>query len=73
MLHVANQPRFADTLPARIVSRLADECVYIASESTFARVLREHGQMTRRGRARTLSSTRPPTTHVATAPRQVWC
>jgi transposase InsO family protein len=59
--------------PARIVPMLADEGVYIASESTFARVLREHGQMTRRGRARTPSSARPPTTHVATAPRQVWC
>jgi transposase InsO family protein len=70
---VANEPRFADMPPARIVPMLADEGVYIASESTFARVLREHGQMTRRGRARTPSSARPPTTHVATAPRQVWC
>ncbi len=59
--------------PARIVPMLADEGVYIASESTFARVLREHGQMTRRGRAKAPSGTRPPTTHIATAPRQVWC
>ncbi len=73
VLRVANEPRFADMPPARIVPMLADEGVYIASESTFARVLREHGQMTRRGRARTPSRTRPPTTHVATAPRQVWC
>jgi transposase InsO family protein len=73
VLRVANEPRFADMPPARIVPMLADEGVYIASESTFARVLREHGQMTRRGRARTPSSARPPTTHVATAPRQVWC
>lgn len=73
VLRVANEPRFADMQPARIVPMLADEGVYIASESTFARVLREHGQMTRRGRARTPSSARPPTTHVATAPRQVWC
>ncbi|MGF6792595.1 transposase InsO family protein [Paraburkholderia sp. 35.1] len=73
VLRVASEPRFADMPPARIVPMLADEGVYIASESTFARVLREHGQMTRRGRARTPSSARPPTTHVATAPRQVWC
>ncbi|MFB9123746.1 IS3 family transposase [Paraburkholderia dipogonis] len=73
VLRVAREARFADMPPARIVPMLADEGVYIASESTFARVLREHGQMTRRGRARTPSSARPPTTHVATAPRQVWC
>lgn len=51
MLHVANEPRFADMPPARIVPMLADEDMYIASESTFARVLRERGQLTRRGRA----------------------
>lgn len=73
VLRVANEPRFADMPPARIVPMLADEGVYIASESTFARVLREHAQMTRRGRARAPSRTRPPTTHIASAPRQVWC
>jgi putative transposase len=73
VLRVANEPRFADMPPARIVPMLADEGVYIASESTFARVLREHGQMSRRGRARAPATTRPPTTHIATAPRQVWC
>src|ERR1700740_2554686 len=73
VLRVANGPRFGDMPPARIVPMLADEGVYIASESTFARVLREHGQMTRRGRARAPSNTRAPTTHIATAPRQVWC
>jgi putative transposase len=37
---VANEPRFAETPPARIVPVLADEGVYIASESSFHRVLR---------------------------------
>ena len=41
---VANEARFADTPPARIVPALADEGVYLASESTFHRVLRAHGQ-----------------------------
>jgi hypothetical protein len=36
VLHVANEPRFADMPPARIVPMLADEGAYIASESTFA-------------------------------------
>mgnify|MGYP000504080617 CR=1 FL=1 len=73
VLRVANEPRFADVPPARIVPRLADEGVYLASESTFARVLREHGQSVHRGRAGAPRATRLPTTHIATAPRQVWC
>ena len=70
---VANEPRFAETPPARIVPMLADEGVYIASESSFHRVLRAHGQMHRRGRARPPRRSRPPTTHIATGPGDVWC
>ena len=73
VLRVANEPRFADMPPARIVPALADEGVYLASESTFCRVLREHDQIRHRGRAKAPRASRPPTTHVATAPRQVWC
>jgi putative transposase len=73
ILRVANEPRFADMPPARIVPMLADEGVYVASESSFQRVLRAHGQTTHRGRAKAPRKSRPPTTHVATAPRQVWC
>lgn len=73
VLRVANEPRFADVPPARIVPMLADEGRYLASESTFARVLREHGQSAHRGRAKAPAAPRPPTTHIATAPRQVWC
>jgi transposase InsO family protein len=70
---VANEPRFADAPPARIVPALADEGVYIASESSFHRVLREHGQLKHRGRARPPGASRPPTTHFATRPGEVWC
>ncbi len=70
---VANEPRFADTPPARIVPALADEGIYIASESSFHRVLRAHGQMNPRGRAQPPRTSRPPTTHIATRPGDVWC
>jgi putative transposase len=73
LLAVANEPRFAAVPPARIVPMLADEGVYLASESSFARVLREHGQSRHRGRAKAPKASRAPTTHIATAPRQVWC
>src|ERR1700722_16500270 len=73
IVEVANEARFAETPPARIVPMLADEGVYIASESSFHRVLRAHGQMHRRGRARPPRRLRPPTTHVAIRPGDVWC
>lgn len=73
ILEVANEPRFADVPPARIVPMLADEGVYLASESSFVRVLRAHGQNARRGRAKAPRASRPPTTHIAMAAREVWC
>ncbi len=73
LLEVANEQRFAAVPPARIVPMLADEGIYLASESSFCRVLREAGQSTYRGRAKAPRGTRAPTTHIATAPCQVWC
>ena len=73
IVQVANEPRFAELAPARIVPMLADEGTYIASESSFNRVLKAHGQLRHRGRSKTPQRMRPPSTHVATAPRQLWC
>ena len=71
---MANEPRFAAVPPARIVPMLADEGVYLASESTFSRVLRAHGQTSHRGRAKApkAGDARPPRT---SPPHrvQVWC
>jgi len=53
ILEIANEQRFAETPPARIVPMLADEGSYIASESSFHRVLRAAGQSGCRGRAKT--------------------
>jgi putative transposase len=73
IIAVANEPRFAETPPARIVPALADEGTTIASESSFHRVLRATGQMNRRGRAQPPRPSRPPSTHIATHPGEVWC
>ena len=73
LIAVANEPRFAAIPPARIVPMLADEGVYLASESSFSRVLVRAGQNAHRGRAKAPRASRPPTTHIATAPGQVWC
>jgi len=73
LLRVANEPRFAEVPPARIVPMLADEGVYLASESSFHRVLKAAEQSGHRGRSKAPRKSWPPTTHIATAPNQVWC
>jgi non-ribosomal peptide synthetase component F len=59
--------------PEERAALLADEGVYLGSESSMARVLNARGQTARRGRAKATKASRPPTTHIATAPGQVWC
>ena len=73
IVSIANEPRFASIPPARIVPMLADEGVYVASEASIQRVLRDEGQTQKRGRAKAPRAVRPPTTHVASAPGEVWC
>lgn len=73
VLKLANEPRFAELPPAQIVPRLADEGCYVASESSFHRVLRQNRQTAHRGRAKAPEQRREPTTHIATGPGQVWC
>lgn len=72
LIAVANAPRFASLPPSQIVPQLADEGVYLASESTFYRVLHEVGQVQGRGRAQAPRQVALPTSHRATAANQVW-
>ena len=72
-MRVANEPRFSAVPPARIVPMLADEGIYLASESSFSRVLREHGQTAHRCRAKAPRAVWLPTTHITSQTRQVWC
>ena len=67
-----NSEEFASLPPSQIVPRLADQGRYIASESSFYRVLRERGQNHRRGRARPASRSKPPTSFEAKRPCEVW-
>lgn len=73
ILQIANAPEFAALPPAQIVPRLADQGRYVASESSFHRVLKAHGQSQRRGRAKRPEARRTPTTHTAAKPGEVWC
>ena len=71
VLEIANQPEHRDLSPKQIVPRLADAGMYVASESSFYRILRAAGQLTHRAASRPATSPRPRE-HVATAPNQVW-
>ena len=51
VLAACNRADHAHLPPSQIVPKLADEGVYLASESTFYRVLKDHDQGHRRGRA----------------------
>lgn len=72
ILAVCNSSKYAHLPPSQIVPRLADEQRYLASESTFYRVLRAADQQHRRGRSQPPRTVKTPTSHVATAANQVW-
>lgn len=71
VLAIANAPKYRDLSPKQIVPRLADEGVYVASESTFYRLLRAENQLAHRERCRPATHRRPRE-KVATGPCQVW-
>jgi len=72
ILAVCNSPEYAHLPPGQIVPRLADQQCYLASESTFYRVLKAADQQHRRGRSQPPRTVKAPTSHVATAANQVW-
>jgi putative transposase len=71
VVELATSSEFRDLSPKQIVPRLADEGTYVASESTFYRVLREEKLLAHRSRSAPASS-RPRVEHRATSPCQVW-
>lgn len=72
ILEVCNQPEFSSLPPSQIVPTLLDEGRYIASESTFYRVLKAHNQLFHRGRSQNKKTHCKPRGYTATGPNQVW-
>lgn len=71
IIQILNQPKYKSLPPSQVVPILADEGTYVASESTFYRVLKEKDMQHHRGRSKKPSS-KPLSTHYATGPNQVW-
>ena len=72
LLAVANSDEFGHLPPSQIVPRLADRGDYLASESTFYRVLRAENQLAHRGRERPAQARNKPRALCASAPNQVY-
>jgi putative transposase len=72
ILEACNSKEFSSLPPSQIVPKLADQGRYLASESSFYRILRADGQQHHRGRARPPVRRKPPTSYQASAPCEVW-
>ena len=72
ILEVVNEPEFRDLPATQIVPILAERGIYLASESTIYRLLREKGQAAHRAASRPPQARSRPREFVATAPNQVW-
>jgi len=71
ILTIANSKEYCDLPPCKIVPRLADKGQYIASESTFYRVLRAEKQLKHRLKSKPAKHHKP-TEYKAHGPNQVW-
>ena len=72
ILETCNQEVYQSLPPSQIVPALADKGLYIASESSFYRVLKEADQLHRRGKAQARKEVSKPEAYKAIAPNQVW-
>lgn len=72
LLAIANSAEFGDLPPSQIVPRLVDQGQYVASESTFYRVLNAENQVKHRGAERPEKSRSKPRALCATAPGELY-
>lgn len=72
ILTVCNEPAYSSLPPCQIVPLLLDQGCYIASESTFYRILKSAHQLTHRGRDKPKTNDNKPLGFTATKANQVW-
>ena len=73
ILAVLNQKEYASLPPSQLVPKLADQGLYLCSESTMYRLLRAQDQLKHRGKQNSPRKVVPPRSYLATGPNQVWC
>mgnify|MGYP002632733010 CR=1 FL=1 len=72
ILKIANEPAYAHLPPSKIVPTLADEGRYIASESSFYRVLKAENQLRHREKSKPTKKVNKPEALTATNPNQIY-
>ena len=72
ILTVLTSTRYGELSPKQIVPQLADEGVYLASESTLYRLQRRYGLRRKPSAMTRTDITRSSTLHRAAGPNQVW-
>ena len=72
LLAIANSDEFAHLTPSQIVPRLADQGQYLASESSFYRVLKAENQLQHRSPERPRQKRSKPRALSANAPNQLF-
>lgn len=72
LLAIVNAPDYADLPPSKIVPKLADQGVYVASGSTFYRVLKAEKQLAHRQKSKPGVGTKKPEPLTATGPNQIY-
>lgn len=71
ILDIVNSAEYRDLPPCKVVPHLADRGLYIASESTFYRVLRAEKQLAHRQRSKPAKHHKPKA-YTADGPNQLW-
>ena len=72
ILSIVNSAEFGQLAPSQIVPRLADQGIYIGSESTIYRVMRDANLVKHRRAARPAQERSKPRAVCATAPNQLY-
>ncbi|MBJ7275781.1 transposase [Marinobacter salarius] len=72
ILSTCNSARYESLPPSQIVPSLMDEGLYLASESSFYRILKAHNQLNHRGQSLAPQRSRETTTHHASGPCELW-
>lgn len=71
VISIVTSEKYRDLPPSQIVPSLADNGEYLASESTFYRILKEEKMLSHRGRTKPATHKKPEPL-LATGPNQVW-
>jgi transposase InsO family protein len=71
VIQIATSKQYKDLPPSQIIPLLADKGIYIASEATFYRILKEEKMLSHRSDSKPHKCHKPDE-YIATAPNQVW-